>query len=500
MLSILYLYFTNRGHVSPSEIVIPTIVVLGLTAFLLPITWRVFKDIRKAAIFVSIFMVLFFYYGPVLELIKGWDAYHRALEPIIWVVLFVFWIILISGSAYFLAKTRRNLRDLTMLMAILAIVLLILPIMGILTNEIRVSVQNVKPPRIAASDTTALKKPEVPPDIYYIIFDRYASANTLRDVYQFDNSEFINYLSDKGFVIPSDSLANYHYSRTSLTSSLNMSHLDFLTEQLGEDFPDISILYSMMQDYEVSRLLKSQGYTYIHIGSWWEATARNKHADMNFNYSQIPEFSRLLFEKTMIYPFCVKLNIVDSWRDLNRNLVLYSFDKLAEIPSIEEPTFTFAHILSPHAPFVFDKHGNYLTVEETDERSQEVNYLDQVVFINNKVKVLIDELLSSSEVPPIIILQADEGPFPEGTADPAYKWEEATDDQFRVKMGIFNAYYLPGVDNNIVYPSITPVNSFRLIFNLYFGANFELLPDTSYACYGGQNYHFFDITDKAKYD
>lgn len=33
------------------------------------------------------------------------------------------------------------------------------------------------------------------------------------------------------------------------------------------------------------------------------------------------------------------------------------------------------------------------------------------------------------------------------------------------------------VDKSILYPSITPVNSFRLIFNLYFNTQYELLPD-----------------------
>jgi hypothetical protein len=48
-----------------------------------------------------------------------------------------------------------------------------------------------------------------------------------------------------------------------------------------------------------------------------------------------------------------------------------------------------------------------------------------------------------------------------------------------LKMYILNAYYLPGA-SNAVYPMITPVNTFRTIFNAYFGGNYELLPDISY--------------------
>jgi len=55
-------------------------------------------------------------------------------------------------------------------------------------------------------------------------------------------------------------------------------------------------------------------------------------------------------------------------------------------------------------------------------------------------------------------------------------------------------------DKNVLYPPITPVNSFRLVFNLYFDTDFELLHDKSYASYSGHPYKFFDVTDKVNYD
>jgi hypothetical protein len=63
-----------------------------------------------------------------------------------------------------------------------------------------------------------------------------------------------------------------------------------------------------------------------------------------------------------------------------------------------------------------------------------------------------------------------------------------------------NAYYLPNIDADALYSSITPVNSFRLIFNLYFETDFNLLPDKSYVSNEDQLYEFSDITDKLKYD
>ena len=80
------------------------------------------------------------------------------------------------------------------------------------------------------------------------------------------------------------------------------------------------------------------------------------------------------------------------------------------------------------------------------------------------MKVLIDDILRNSKEPPIILLQADHSLAPD------------FDDR---RFNILNAYYLPDGGEGILYPTITPVNSFRIIFNQYFGANFPLIEDKS---------------------
>jgi hypothetical protein len=60
--------------------------------------------------------------------------------------------------------------------------------------------------------------------------------------------------------------------------------------------------------------------------------------------------------------------------------------------------------------------------------------------------------------------------------------------------------YLPGVDQAKLSASMTPVNTFRLIFNEYFGAHLPLLEDHSYAIIDGVNhiYDFFEVTDAVR--
>lgn len=71
-------------------------------------------------------------------------------------------------------------------------------------------------------------------------------------------------------------------------------------------------------------------------------------------------------------------------------------------------------------------------------------------------------LLKKTEPDPIIIIQGDTG-----------GWHP-------YRQAIFNAYYLPDDSSNALYPTISPVNSFRMIMNEYFGMNYPLLPDEAY--------------------
>ena len=103
---------------------------------------------------------------------------------------------------------------------------------------------------------------------------------------------------------------------------------------------------------------------------------------------------------------------------------------------------------------------------------------------------------------PIIVYQADEGPGPVGwnpNSREHYDWTRAPQDQLDLKFGIFSSYYLPGLKGTGLYPSISTVNSFRVILDKYFGEKMALLPDRSYVFKNElAPYDFIDVTDRIK--
>ena len=126
------------------------------------------------------------------------------------------------------------------------------------------------------------------------------------------------------------------------------------------------------------------------------------------------------------------------------------------------------------------------------------NFIEQLIYLNNQLKILINKLLDNSDNLPIIILQSDEGTFPQRYRKKwkDFNWKEATELELKQKMGILNAFYLPGIEHINIYDTITPVNNFRLILNSYFKANYEILDDKNYAYNEEKNpYRFFDVTN-----
>jgi hypothetical protein len=168
----------------------------------------------------------------------------------------------------------------------------------------------------------------------------------------------------------------------------------------------------------------------------------------------------------------------------DRRRTLFLLEQLNNnIINIPGPKFVFAHFIIPHRPFVFGSNG-----EEVDPKFYQPGkmgfdvfsegYINQVKFINKNIEEVINLILETSSSPPVIIIQADHGPdFWSVKITEENPAEESWDFQSH-RMYILNAYYFPG-DTSGLYEDISPVNTFRLIFNKYFGKNYEMLEDTS---------------------
>ncbi len=493
---LLFLAAYNKKQLEIRYIFPHILIIVSAIAILLAILSFILKNRRKASVFATLCIVSFFSYGHIRHLIENiriWQVVGP--DHILFILILVF----LAGGFVYLRRTRRALSKITQLLNVISAGLFLFSAGDILLFKIR-NPYRVSGAGIAAVDPLPeTSSPGRYPDIYYLIFDRYPGEEVLREVFDYDNSDFIEYLRSRGFYVVDGACANYHKTAQSLASSLDMTHLLGLKDELGARYEDWQPIYDMLSSYEVLRYLKARGYLYIHLGSWWKPTSTNPYADIDYSITSLSEFGTVFYGTTILYPICYKLNIggvfADPWL-IQYERVLYKFAKLGEIPALPGPKFIFAHFAFPHPPYIFAEDGQFVPLREARKRDR---LTDQLTFANKKIIELIENILANSPAPPVIIIQSDEGPFPARyAADEAdYQWADATEWELKEKFRILNAIHVPDDPGDLWYESVTPVNTFRILFNHLFGEDYNLLPDRSYAVSRDRYpYDFIDLTDR----
>jgi hypothetical protein len=491
-----------------------SLVVTLLAALLLLLVARwLTKDWLKAGLIVTAAVLLFFSYGHIYELLKKSEhlaaiGRHRYMIPT-WALLFIL-------ATFFVVRSRSNLRSLNNALNITSIAALILPIFTIAQYQIESASGRATADTIHTRPVIQLQLPpgEEAPDVYYIILDAYGRADIIQEIFNYDNTPFLDELRERGFYIGDYSRPNYAQTSLSITSSTNMEYIQDMIPDLDPKDKSRDVLWSLLKHSRVRTALEAIGYKTVAFPTGLAGTDL-QDADVYYSAGTMDEIVSLSavtpFESMLVYNSAGRIitdglivlpSFIKELRypyEVRRARTLNAFEHLMDVPDLEGPHFVFAHIIAPHPPFVFDRNGNPVTPNAPfslgfgygDYRPEELQswidgYREQLMFVNDRMIQVIDAILAKSETPPIIVIQGDHGPKAETDILP-YTHE---------RLSIFNAYYLPDGGEEALYPTITPVNSFRVIFDTYFGASLELLPDRVFYSQYSKPYSFFEVTDE----
>lgn len=488
---IVSLFSRNAAELWFSDVWMALVLAIGGTLILLAIACLLLRDIRKAGFIVSGLWILFYSYGHTYGAIEGVHVAGLLLGRHRFLLLA--WALLAAGMVVSVVRSGRDGRLLSRVLNVVAIVLVAQPLAGIVSYHLRTDRRGGGVHENASDRAVAVTSgPDTSADIYYIILDGYARQSVLQDVFGFDNGPFIRALAQRGFYVAEKSCSNYVLTFLSLASSLNFEYINNLTDRVGESSQDRAVPYEMIQNNRAKDFLRSRGYRYINFNSGWGATQFNSYADVNISNRGFSEFYSVLIRTTLLR--VLEYRLVGN---AARERILYTFDKLGDMPRTRGPKFVFAHIVAPHPPFIFGKNG-----EPVEEARMQMDtggwvakeaYINQLQFINTKVLQLLDRLLADPERVPIVILQGDHGS--EALFPNLESWEHPTDAMRRERGPILNAYLLPEKARADLYDSISPVNTFRLLFNTCFDADFELLEDRCYYSSYQFPFRFEDITE-----
>jgi hypothetical protein len=463
--SVNQLFFLFHEYRPSISVIVLNLILLATLVFLVHFFWRIMIHQRfLAGMIAGYTMFIFLYY---------FDVYILIYDNLPWIthkihfgynVLLMGIYILVGVLVYFIFRKLKNkLHHINNYLTIIFVIFI-----GIEAGKAVLS------KTFTPFFTTLPKEKELTfsgdslplPDVYYIIFDSYTSSSSLKTFWGFDNSDIENYLEQKGFFIARKSKSNYDGTQYSISSTLNMSYLNVRNVQDDKNTPQIKgellTSYSNVADY-----LKNHGYI---IKAF---TLFNFMDIQNFygrDYS-CPDF----YDRTLLKLLKVKTSLATSaqyYADKHKDLqVIDSLIATARVKR-NKPVFVYAHIYLPHSPFFYDKDGNEMPDEYAFGDMSPAKYLEQVKFVNKLIKKMLDEMMPYCSDNAVIIIQGDHGFRFMGEEE---KWDVPSEGST-----IMNAYYFPKREYELLYDSISPVNSFRVILNKYCKTQLPLLKDTSY--------------------
>ncbi|WP_295805611.1 hypothetical protein [uncultured Nitratireductor sp.] len=500
--AVLSLWARNLDHVSPADIA-PFLLGSVGWALVVYLTVSIFRQRfdATAAVVASVWVFGFLFYaelfGEVNRLLDGGYSMVRTLPAAVALLALLTFVALRLGGLS---------RSINSILNCVALVLLIAPTWQIATYEWRNGAARAAYDGERAYADIRPYLPEItnkprPPDIYHFVFDRYASQKILARHYGFDNGDLVDFLNERGFYVADDSHSNYLKTGHSLASTFYMGYLEPLARDRRVKGANWHPIYEMLEDHRAARFLKERGYAFVQFGSWWVGTFQNSLADENRPHG-FSEFGMLYLRRTVLKPvfhllpdtpFTMRLD----WDNAQCQRVARQVEEIKTIGERERPVYVFAHILVPHGPYSFAADGRCLNERESAERGDRQGFVDQIAYANRLIEDIVTTLQADDRRPPIILIQADEGPFPK--RDGRVPWQAAQAEKLQIKTGILNAYYFPNGDYGLLYPDITPVNSYRVLFDTYFGAEFPMLADRIFAFPNDRSlYEFHDVTQKVR--
>jgi hypothetical protein len=480
----------NFGDVGLFSSLRSLLLTLAITAIILWLATLILRNHPRAAMVTSFLLLLMFYYGHVFNLIE--NAQVAGIDIGRHSILATFWSVLLIVGVWVIIKKIKTPQRWIRPLNIFSCFLLLLPIIQITSTQVSSMIATRRVNSTAPNSLAERLSPpsqEMLPDIYYIILDTYTRADALQEVFNYDNSSYLNSLENRGFIIGTCSQSNYRYTEASLTSSLNMQYLDSLSEKLAPPNQSIEDMKVFLQNSNVFQTLQDLGYQSVVFESGYKPT-EFQNADIYLSpqrgmlttqlFGGLNPFEAMLLRTTAgrlaldlhMFPRGLENTLFNSAYLIHRARILYELEKVTNIPSIAGPKITFVHILAPHNPFVFGPEGEVLMrttpftlnmdVDASELPAYITGYDGQVSYLNMRTLEAVDTILYKSENPPIIIIQGDHG----SPRIPGWN------------MAILNAYYFPDEQGRaMLYPSISPVNTFRVIINAYLGGSLDLLPD-----------------------
>lgn len=327
------------------------------------------------------------------------------------------------------------------------------------------------------------------PDIWYFILDGYGREDVLKSDFGVTDGGLAETLRRRGFYVATGAHSNYAQTALSIASSFNMAPLPDLLDDVSAESENRLPLQRLIAENRLTRRLRDAGYRIVQYTGEYSMTRladadENRGAWFTFN-----EYDYVLMGHTPILGLASALGYPQQRvsHAVRRNTIETVLDDLPRGDRDPGPTFVYVHIVAPHPPFVFAEDGRYrrsrsrmffgdgstwFKYAKKYKESYEEGYRAQLTYISRRMTEAVDGILATAERPPVILIQGDHGPGAH------LVWDEPDQTDMHERMGILSAYLVP--DPSALWPTITPVNSFRVVLNQVLGTDIPKTEDRSW--------------------
>jgi hypothetical protein len=312
------------------------------------------------------------------------------------------------------------------------------------------------------------------PNFYFVLFDGYPGFKTLHHLFNFDNSQHKRDLEARGFYVKDSMRSNYNYTLAAMTSLFNLSYVNRKNSMPINDFSFMYRAQNTIDKSAVAQHLISQDYQ-IHNLSLF-SFAGNKGAADYINY-----FSPLeLVERNFFHNFFLReLAQNNQYKELPLiNYYAKSFDRFyfqnekilndcIEQAGKNANSFTYAHLLLPHEPYLTDSLGNLLSKRLDNSLSEKEGFVQYTQYANKVMLRLADEITKRDSSAHILFL-SDHGYRDNSEENKLYSFDN------------FMALKTPSKNYEGIEKLKSNINIFPYLFNTFCGQSINYAADSTF--------------------
>lgn len=318
----------------------------------------------------------------------------------------------------------------------------------------------------------------IKPNIYVLVFDEYQGNQELQSTFNFDNRGLTDFLQQQGFTVAVHPRSTYNTTFYSMLSLFRMDTLD-ITGPLPRLTHKgiVKANHKMAFDNTVTTYLKQSGYA-IKVNSIFNVDDQPASGPniTTVTWSQIQilrTFYGWCFDD--LFTHIPSNRIQKTLQSLCARYLTYNAvveDRtMAQIGTVQQPSFVYSHFLMPHLPVLLDEQGREFrfsdAIRELNDFQPSIlqSYPRQVGYANKVIMRLVQNI-AAKDPNAIIILLSDHGcrnvmGFGEGVF--STQW----------------AMKIPGKKIAVPEENLHMVNTFRILFNELASQQLPMIPPSS---------------------